>query len=839
MTSFVQRSFAGGEVAPAIYGRADQAKYATGLRTCRNFLVQRFGGVTNRAGFEFIAEAKDGAGTRLRKFVFNSSQTYVLEFGNLMMRVIQNGVQLEGSPGVPYELTTPYAMANLDGIQSVQSGDVVTLVSRSYAPRLLSRSGHTAWAIAAATFAPSINAPSSFGGTKGAAGSGTYRYKVTSVKAETYEESLAAAGTTKTITGATQANPCVISSTAHGFSDGDEIEISGVVGMVELNGGTYVVANKTADSFELSGIDSTGFTAYASGGNAIRRWIAITAAAAPTSSAPHVLTWGTVSGAVQYNVYKELNGVYGFIGIAEGTSFHDINYIPDVSDTPPPSRNPFPSVGNYPQSVTYFQQRLVLASTANDPEKVWMSRSGNFYNFTTSSPVQDDDAVTFTLAGRQVNEVRHLLEIGKLIILTSGGELTAEGDTDGVIRPQAINPRQQGYNGAASLAPIPVSNSALYLQARGSVVRDLRFNLETNGYSGSDLTIFASHLFDGHQLIAWDYAQIPHSVVWAVRDDGVLLSLTYLREQEIWGWARHDTDGRFLDVVVVPEDDEDVVYVLVARVIGGVNRYFIERQASRRVEAPEESRFLDSFLTYDGRNTGTATMTLSGTGWLYTDTLTLTASASAFSAGDVGNAVRLRSGDDEVVATITVYTSGTVVSVKPNKTVPASLHATATAEWALMVDQVTIAHLAGRTVGILADGMVQAQRAADSGGVVTLDRPAAVIHVGLPYVSDLETLDVDDPNGKTLVPRRKNVAKVTVLLEGSRGGAAGPDFAHLTEWKQRRTEGYADPVAPFTGPMEVRVGTTWDQHGRVAIRQSDPLPITVLAITPTGEIGGE
>ena len=129
MASIIQRSFAGGEISPALYGRADQVKYQTGLKKCRNFIVQRFGGVTNRPGTQFIAETKSSGKARLLKFVFNADagQAYVLVFTNLAMRVIKGGAQLEASPGVPYELVTTYAAADLDGLQFVQSADVVTI----------------------------------------------------------------------------------------------------------------------------------------------------------------------------------------------------------------------------------------------------------------------------------------------------------------------------------------------------------------------------------------------------------------------------------------------------------------------------------------------------------------------------------------------------------------------------------------------------------------------------------------------------------------------------------------------------------------------------------------
>jgi len=92
LTSLIQRSFASGEVAPALYSRTDFYKYQSGLKTLRNAYVKKHGGVENRPGFEFIGEVKDSAANvRLIPFIFNDDQTYVLEFGDQFLRVIRNG----------------------------------------------------------------------------------------------------------------------------------------------------------------------------------------------------------------------------------------------------------------------------------------------------------------------------------------------------------------------------------------------------------------------------------------------------------------------------------------------------------------------------------------------------------------------------------------------------------------------------------------------------------------------------------------------------------------------------------------------------------------------------
>src|SRR5699024_11584716 len=146
--------------------------------------------------------------------------------------------------------------------------------------------------------------------------------------------------------------------------------------------------------------------------------------------------------------------------------------------------------------------------------------------------------LSVTIAGRQVNEIRALVDLGRMVVFTSGVEYFLDGDADGVIRPGYHWPRAQTYNGSGWLPPLVVGDTALYLQARGSIVRDLGYQMEGLDRLGSnDLTIFATHLFNGYQIEEWDYAQVPNSVVWAVRDDGTLLGLTYVRDHREIGRA--------------------------------------------------------------------------------------------------------------------------------------------------------------------------------------------------------------------------------------------------------------------------------------------------------------
>jgi hypothetical protein len=775
MTTARQLSFAGGEITPSLYGRVDQTKYATGLRTCRNGLVMRHGGVQNRPGTEFITEVKDSTkAVKLIPFIFNPDQTYVLEFGDQYMRVIKNGVQLPAG-GPAYEIVTPYLEAELPEVKYVQSADVIYLVHPNHAPRRLTRAGDTNWTLAVINFVPSIGTPASVG-VAGAAGAVSYTYNVTAVAKETWEEGLAASGTTANLQ--------------------------------------------------------------------------------PPDVSAHTITWPAVPNAHEYNIYQVVNGVPSFVGVAQGTSFVNNGIPPDVTDNPPIARNPFVGAGNYPSAVSLYQQRLVLATTNNDPEKIWASRTALFTNFTLSSPQQDDDAVTFILAGRQVNEVRDLVELQRLVVFTQGGEFAINGNEAGALISTSPNARQHTQNGSGILPPLIVNSNALYVQGRGTVVRDLGYDIQVDGYRGPELSIFAAHLFDRFTVEDWAYQRIPHSIVWAVRDDGVLLGLTYVPEHQVWAWHRHDTLGTFENVAVVPEGNEDSLYVVVRRLINSTYVRYIERMGSRLVEPDEieEAIFVDSSLAYDGRNTSATTMTLSGgPPWVADSLLTLTASAGFFVVGDEGNEIHINDATgDEIRCRIVGYTSPTVVTVRPHKDVPASLQGVATTDWARAVDTVAgLSHLEGENVSIFGDGYVEANPNNPSlvtrtvtGGQVTIPERYKLIRVGLPYLMDIETLDLDSLQGETLIDKSKLITALTMTVEESRGIWAGVEApaageaatSGLRELKYREGETYGGPVSFVDGPIDIIIPSDWNRHGRVFIRQIDPVPLSILNIAPSGII---
>lgn len=268
-----------------------------------------------------------------------------------------------------------------------------------------------------------------------------------------------------------------------------------------------------------------------------------------------------------------------------------------------------PSTQGYPSVPGFFQQRLVLAAPNGSPQTFYMSQPGAYFNFDVSIITSATDAITGTLVSGQLNTIKSMIsQPAGLLILTDKASWLVNGGTGAgsAVSPSALVANAQSFVGANDVPPIVANFDVLYVQSRGSAIRDSAYNIYANVFTGTDISVLSSQLFFGFTITEWAWAEEPFKVVWAIRDDGVLLSLTFLKEQEFIGWAHSVTSGNFKSVCTVTEltstsGEVDAVYTVVERVVNGNTVKYIERFAERIFpNGVEDAWTVDAALGYVG-----------------------------------------------------------------------------------------------------------------------------------------------------------------------------------------------------------------------------------------------
>lgn len=504
----------------------------------------------------------------------------------------------------------------------------------------------------------------------------------------------------------------------------------------------------------------------------------------------------------------------------------------------------FSSIQGYPADCCYFNDRLVLASTQLQPQTLFTSRVSDYLNFGVSDPQVDSDAITETINARQQNPINNLLPMNNLLLGTASASWRAVGSSAlGAISPSDIALIPQEFFGMQDVPAVQTGTTIIYAQWGGRKIRDIQYNFYTDKFQGSELTVFARHIFPfGTTAVRMAFAPEPYGLLYVVRSDGVLCVCSYLPEQQVIAWSRWTTLGKFEEVCVLPENGSFSVYVIVGRTINGVYNRFIERFAPREYLSINDAFFVDCGLTYDGRNTSATTMTVTGTTWLASSTGTLNASAATFASTNPtnGDAMWLTDGNGNRLCRllITAFTSATSVSVLFLDPVPVSVQGQPTVNWTFAKTAFSgLTNLPNQTVSIFADGLVQPQQVVSSSGAITLQNPGGVVHVGLPITAQLQGLNLNVQGQDTIRNRSKTIPRVSFVVDQSYPFMVGPDFDHLNPLAQREFEPYNAPITPYTGALPATLTTVPSDDAVVCVQMSDPAPVRILSWIADVDVG--
>lgn len=516
-----------------------------------------------------------------------------------------------------------------------------------------------------------------------------------------------------------------------------------------------------------------------------------------------------------------------------------------------------------PNVPGFLQERLMLAGPSNDLQGYQLSQPGSFFNFNISNPTQDDDAISGTIISEELNDIRALIPVPTgMIALTGKGAWLINGggglSTANPITPSNQTASPQAFNGANDLKPIKNNLDVLYGTNKGNYIRDLTYNIYANIYTGSDISVLSNHLFFNHYLLDWAWSEEPFKTLWAIRDDGTMLSLGYVKEQELIGWAHHDTNGQFSSVCSVIEtvgggNVVDAVYMVVQRQVNGVFLAYVERMADRYFTYGYEDSWsvdcgLQSVPAVTIANQAT-TLFFSGDASQVGNVVFVADGANPFTSTMATNGWVLRAGGG--IYTITTFVNSgevglTVVQVptqiNPYTNNPFNI-STGYTIWQPFTTFTGLTQLVGSTVIGVADGNVVGPFTVSASGTVTLPAPATKVTLGLAFTPDLQTLPLDlgEP---TVQGKRKKITAATLRVADTLGLSIGTKFSTLVPMKDFLLGNLGSQSNQFVTGLVSGDGRTvldqdWQEAGNYCIRQTLPYPATVLAAMPEVTVGDD
>ena len=745
-----------------------------------------------------------------------------------------------------YELTSPFADTDLAALHFNQYRDVVKITSTDFPPYDLTRLGEAFWTLEEADISEFSQGPTVTGGTASDTGSAQVIFSITKVLADGSESIAGSPYKLSSIVNYTATEGSVsvswaadadavtynvyrsIVSTSEVLSFGSEL---GYIGKTQ--GTKFTDPNIVPDFGKTPPLNRNPFAPGAI--TSVR----VTNGGASYTSAPAVAAGGGGSGFAARAIINDSGAVINVLILNGGNGYISptITFSGGGGTGAEATATARPLAGTYPALSTIFQQRQLYAASLEDPISIWGSQTGRFSNFNSSELVLATDAYDFTLDSSGVSPIRHLLPMrGGLLAMTAENIWLLNGGSENrPLTPTNALAEPQTYTGVSTLQPLRVGSAILYTEGKGYAVRELLYNEFSRVYSGLDRSILASHMFGpGLRITAWGFQESPYKVVWCIREDGALLAYTTVAEEEVFAWTRCQTRGRFVDLTVIREGDEDRVYLMAERFVGGRWTKFIERMDLRQFRNIEDAWCVDCGLDYPLQYpAGTVTVfaegyaTISGGSFLGCEGKVLRMAGGIW---NITSATAERAELQEVLAaTDWVPESGDAYTFPLPQ-----------GSWSLTLPVSSVGglhHLEGETVRILADGSVLAPRVVVEGRV-ELDQPASRIIVGLGFTCRAKTLPLIAA-GENIEGKRKRVVAVSMRLNNSRALRVGDSYATAYEIPARTTEPWGNPIRPMNGIERTPVGSTWDEESFTYFILDDPMPATLLSLVQSVEVGDE
>lgn len=622
----VQTNFTAGEVSGRLYGRSDLARYQNGVKTALNMVVQQHGGMTRRPGTIFAARARGNANPRLIPFQYSSEQSYVVEFTNTNCRFYRGTGQVQYSDVAGGSEPTVNGATWASDVATITTatahkfavGDLITLTFVNSPWDSINGNNYVVTAVTSTTFDFALDADP-----------GTYSGHANDVVDGPY--TISAPYGTSDLADLTYTQSADILYICHKDYEPRELQRTGVdefaFSVMTHKDGPYLPIN-TNSSRTITTVSGTGSQNFTLSGTFIT-----------TANVGQQLRWQDTAGS---------GWGWGDITAVSGTTL-TVDVQNNHSGTHGAATEwrlgAWGGVEDYPQACGFHQQRLFMANTPRSPQALWSSETGDFEawrpSLRTDGSVTDTMGLTYIIDDEQVNDIRWIVSAaGGLLVGTGGAEfLLVSDETNGTLTPTSIVAHRQTSGGNRSfIRPSFINGVALFIQRSGRKVREMSYRLDNDQYNSIDLTLLSEHITNG-KIARIAYQQEPNSILWACDEDGQLLSMTYEREENVIGWTAHTiggTDAKVNDICNVFESDEDRLWLVVERTVGGGTVRFIEYLGQQfGIDRPiEDAGFVDSCLVYSG----SATTTITGLHYLEGETLQVLADGAVQPDVAVSNA---------------------------------------------------------------------------------------------------------------------------------------------------------------------------------------------------------
>lgn len=874
---YLKNDFSKGIVSPAIQSRVDSENYIAGVKDLENFIVLPTGGLANRPGTYGIAANKDNDyNSIVRGFSFGNDNNYILEFGHQYIRFFKNGSVI----GAPYEVATPYDETELYEIKFAQDGDIIYIQHQNHQTRKLTRTSDAVWTLTTydyihGPFMP-LNTDSSLTITPSAM-TGTIQLTASSAIFSNITDSDHSSNRTLwQINRAIEEQHTQSSLTVVGQTS--SLKCGGTWRLVTQ--GTWVGTLSVEMSIDggstwnkLRTFSSAVNANYNTYGTEEGEQFLIRANLTTLSSGTCVIDLST--DAFIWKGYVKITEVpFGGSGSSQMYTTAEAEVIETLADTNATNdwaEGSWSQFRGYPQTIAFNQGRLCFAGTTGEPQTIWLSETNFYESFIVHSPIRDSDSISVTIQSYKYNEIRNIIPINDLLILTSAGEwsLTSE---NGILTPNTVAIVNNGYSGSAKLAPVMILNRAVYVQNNLYGIRDTGFDFESNGFKGITLSDDAEQLFEGHSIIDIAFQQNPFPIIWCVRDDGVLLTCTYKKEIGMFAWALQrtyhkyaewdladeDELPKFKSVTVIPGDGYDEVWFTVNRPRSYPGKEFtIERMLTRTLlDRSEVQNYID--CAYYTETTSKSVVAIDNVGNAFYVT------GHGYNNGDkvklynVLDRLNLGPGDsyytvvDVATDYFSLYYDDTTNYVDITADEDAN-YVNYSGHVKILTNTTDTADLLTslQNIDIIYDGQLTTDNFNGS-GVATLDagKESAYITAGFRYPCRCELLPpIFGMNDGTMLGMIYSINNLLMILHETIGGKAGYSFNNLSPLleektgnkfgKNYQTDKWIPNAEVTTDHAKNSVETLQSTNTRVFIEQEEPYPFELLAVVMFIDIGGE